>query len=73
MLTVRYLGWVVATLVNGSWSAANMLLEYVIPRDRKPELADALAVAGTAYSTICPDLTGLASDPAFRFPIAREH
>ena len=46
-----------------------MLLEYVIPRDRKPELADALAVAGTTYSTIFPDLTGLASDPAFRFRI----
>jgi hypothetical protein len=57
---------------NG-WSTANMLLEFVIPRDRKPEVADALAVAGTTYSTIFPDLTGLASDLAFQFRIAREH
>lgn len=51
---------------NG-WSAANMLLEFSIPRDRKPELADNLALAGTTYSTIFPDLEGLTSDLAFQF------
>jgi hypothetical protein len=53
---------------NG-WSAANMLLEVTIPRDRKPQLADDLALAGTTYSTIFPDLEGLASDLAFQFRI----
>lgn len=53
---------------NG-WSAANMLLEYAIPRDCKPQLADDLALAGTTYSTIFPDLEGLTSDLAFQFRI----
>jgi hypothetical protein len=53
---------------NG-WSAANMLLEYAIPRDRKPQLADDLALAGTTYSTIFPDLERLTSDLAFQFRI----
>ncbi len=53
---------------NG-WSAANMLLEYGIPRGRKPQLADDLALAGTTYSTVFPDLDGLASDLAFQFRI----
>ncbi|HSR70176.1 MAG TPA: FRG domain-containing protein [Acidobacteriota bacterium] len=51
---------------NG-WSAANILVEYKISRDRKPELADDLSVAGTTYSTIFPDLEGLGSDLAFQF------
>ena len=53
---------------NG-WSAANMLLEYAIPRDLKPKLVDDLALAGTTYSTIFPDLDGLASDLSFQFRI----
>lgn len=53
---------------NG-WSAANTLLEYAIPRERKPQLAEALALAGTTYSTIFPDLEGLTSDLAFQFRI----
>lgn len=53
---------------NG-WSGANMLLEYAIPREGKPQLADDLALTGTTYSTIFPDLEGLASDLAFQFHI----
>lgn len=53
---------------NG-WSAATMLVEYTIPRDSKPQLTDQLALAGTTYSTIFPDLEGLTSDLAFQFRI----
>lgn len=51
------------------WAAAEMLLEYAIPRDKKPQLADDLALAGITYSTIFPDLEGLASDLKFQFRI----
>jgi len=54
---------------NSGWSAANMLLEYAIPRDSKPQLAEDLAQAGTTYSTIFPDLEGLTSDLMFQFRI----
>jgi hypothetical protein len=51
---------------NG-WTDSHTLLEFAIPRERKPALADDLAVAGTTYSTIFPDLQGLASDLVFQF------
>lgn len=56
---------------NG-WPEA-MLLEYPIPRERKPQLADDLALAGTTYSTIFPDLEGLASDLMSQFRIGPQH
>ena len=46
-----------------------MLLEYEIRRDKKPQLADDLALAGITYSTIFPDLEGLTSDLKFQFRI----
>lgn len=51
------------------WVAAEMLLEYEIRRDKKPQLADDLALAGITYSTIFPDLEGLTSDLKFQFRI----
>ncbi len=51
------------------WAAAEMLLEYAILRDKKPQLTDDLALAGITYSTIFPDLEGLASDLKFQFHI----
>jgi hypothetical protein len=53
---------------NG-WTASEMLLHYRIPRDRKPRLTDDLAVVGTTYSTIFPDLEGLANDLKYQFRI----
>jgi hypothetical protein len=53
---------------NGWW-AANMLVEYTISRDKKPQLTEDLALAGTTYSTIFPDLEGLISDLKFQFRI----
>jgi hypothetical protein len=58
-----------AIFFENGWSAANMLLEYAIPRERKPKLTDDLSMAGTTYSTIFPDLEGLASDLAFQFRV----
>lgn len=51
------------------WAAAEMLLEYAIPRDKKPQLAEDLALTGITYSTIFPDLEGLTSDLKFQFRI----
>ncbi|MBI3897620.1 MAG: FRG domain-containing protein [Gammaproteobacteria bacterium] len=51
------------------WTAAETLIEYLVPRDKKPELADDLALAGITYSTIFPDLEGLTSDLKFQFRI----
>jgi hypothetical protein len=51
------------------WTAAETLVEYAIPRDKKPELVDDLALAGITYSTIFPDLEGLTSDLKFQFRI----
>ena len=56
-------------LQEHGWSATGMLIEHPIPRDKKPELAEQLAQAGTTYSTIFPDLDGLASDLKFQFRI----
>jgi hypothetical protein len=57
-------------LQERGWIATDMLVEYPIPRDKKPQLADELAQAGITYSTIFPDLEGLASDLKFQFRIA---
>jgi len=54
---------------DNGWMAADMLIEVSIPRDKKRELADELAIAGTTYSTVFPDLEGLASDLRFQFQI----
>jgi hypothetical protein len=51
------------------WAAADMLRDYVIPRDQKSQLADELALVGTTYSTVFPDLEGLTSDLKFQFHI----
>jgi hypothetical protein len=42
-----------------------MLVNYVIPANEKPQLASELALAGTTYSTVFPDLEGLANDLRF--------
>lgn len=55
---------------DDGWNAAEMLVEYAIPRDQKPQLADELGLAGITYSTIFPDLEGLTSDLKFQFRIA---
>ena len=54
---------------DNGWAAAEMLVEYAIPRDKKPQLADELGLAGITYSTIFPDLEGLTSDLKFQFRI----
>ncbi len=56
-------------LQEKGWAADGMLVEYGVPRDKKPQLADELALAGTTYSSIFPDLEGLTSDLKFQFRI----
>lgn len=51
------------------WVAGELLLQYPIPRDKKSQLADDLALAGVTFSTIFPDLEGLSSDLKFQFRI----
>jgi hypothetical protein len=51
------------------WDAAGALVEYTIPARDKPQLAEDLALAGTTYSTVFPDLEGLSSDLTFQFGI----
>jgi len=53
---------------NG-WVATDILVELPIPGKNKPQLADELAQAGITYSTIFPDLEGLASDLKFQLRI----
>ncbi len=51
------------------WLRYERLLEYPIPKAKKPQLANELALAGITYSTIFPDLEGLTSDLKFQFKI----
>ena len=50
-----------------------MLVKYVISKDNKRRLVSELALAGTTFSTVYPDLEGLAKDLQFhvRDPIRR--
>src|SRR5258705_11793089 len=66
-LATSVIGNLITPQVKPWWTAANMLLEFAIPQNRKPELAEDLALAGTTYSSIFPDLDGLTSDLAFQF------
>jgi hypothetical protein len=54
------------------WSK-KMLVKYVISKDNKRRLVSELALAGTTFSTVYPDLEGLAKDLQFhvRDPIRR--
>lgn len=56
-------------LIEKLGNTEKLLVEYKIQPDIKPHLVRELAQAGTTYSTIYPDLEGLARELKFQFKI----